>query len=162
MTKTPASLRSDPRPLCSTPLAGLLRNHWPISAEYAPYSREHEFEADHIGLLYMAKAGDEPSEAIKFWGRMEKSEGRTSWDLLSTHPTHENRRARLQGWLPEAMIYFTDQSRPLPSTLSEVETAVRSRGESSALAPEGMRPSYSHGFWGRAKVNNRSAPTTTT
>jgi hypothetical protein len=35
MTKTPASLRSDPRPLCSTPLAGLLRNHWPISAEYA-------------------------------------------------------------------------------------------------------------------------------
>jgi hypothetical protein len=35
MTKTPASLRSDPRPLCSTTLAGLLRNHWPISAEYA-------------------------------------------------------------------------------------------------------------------------------
>jgi len=35
MTNTPASLRSDPWPICSTTLAGLLRNHWPISAEYA-------------------------------------------------------------------------------------------------------------------------------
>lgn len=136
-----------------------------LGIQYAvilPYSREHEFEADHIGLLYMAKAGYEPSEAVKFWDRMEQSEGRTSWDLLSTHPTHENRRTRLQGWLPEAMIYFADQSRPLPSSLSEIESAVRSRAERSALAPEGIRPSYSHGFWGRAKVNNRSMPTTTT
>ena len=136
-----------------------------LGIQYAvilPYSREHEFEADHIGLLYMAKAGYEPSEAINFWNQMEKSEGRTSWDLLSTHPTHENRRARLQGWLPEAMIYFTEQSRPLPSTLSEVETALRSRAQKFALAPEGMRPNFAPGFWYRVQGNDRPKPTTMT
>src|SRR5262249_20540920 len=132
-----------------------------LGIQYAvilPYSREHEYEADHIGLLYMAKAGYEPSEAIKFWDRMEKAEGGTSWDFSSTHPAHENRRAQLQAWLPEAMIYFADPSRPLPSNLSEVETAVRSGTEKFALAAEGVRPTYSPGFWGRAKVNNRSTP----
>jgi hypothetical protein len=134
-----------------------------LGIQYAyilPYSREHEYEADHIGLFYMAKAGYEPSEAINFWDRMEKAEGRTSWDLLSTHPAAENRRARLQGWLPEAMIYFTDRSRPLPSSLSEVEAAVASRAEQSALAPAGLRPSFSPGFWVRVKDSNRSTPTT--
>jgi len=93
---------------------------------------------------------------------MEAAEGRTAWDLLSTHPSHENRRARLQGWLPEAMIYFADQSRPLPSNLNEVETAVRSRAEQSAQAPEGVRPSYSPGFWYRVQLNDRPKPTTMT
>jgi len=136
-----------------------------LGIQYAyilPYSREHEYEADHIGLFYMAKAGYEPSEAIKFWDLMEKAEGRTSWDFLSTHPTDENRRARLQEWLPGAMIYFADQSRPLPSNLTEVKIAVRSRAEQSVLAPEGLRPSFSPGFWVRVKESNRFTPTTNT
>lgn len=136
-----------------------------LGIQYAvilPYSREHEYEADHIGLLYMAKAGYEPSEAIKFWDRMEKAEGGTSWDFSSTHPAHENRRAQLQAWLPEAMIYFADQSRPLPSSLSEVEAAVASRTEKSALAPEGVRPNFSPGFWYRVKRTDRPKPTTMT
>jgi Zn-dependent protease with chaperone function len=136
-----------------------------LGIQYAvllPYSREHETEADHIGLLYMAKAGYEPSEAIKFWDRMEAAGGRTSWDLSATHPSHENRRGRLQRWLPEATIYFADQSRPLPSNLTEVETAVRSRAEQSILAPEGLRPDLSPGFWVRVKESNRSTLTTNT
>ena len=134
-----------------------------LGIQYAvilPYSREHESEADHMGLFYMAKAGYEPSEAIKLWDRMEKAEGGTSWDFLSTHPAHENRRAQLQAWLPEAMIYFVDPSRPLPSNLGEVETAVRSGAEKSALAPEGVRPSFSTGYWVRVKSSDRPTPVT--
>ncbi len=136
-----------------------------LGIQYAvilPYSRQHESEADHIGLFYMAKAGYDPSEAIRLWEEMEKAKGHTSWDFLSTHPSNENRRVRLQEWLPAATIYFADQSRPLPSNLTEVETLVRSRAEQSVLAPEGLRPSLSRGFWVRVKDNNRSTPTTNT
>src|SRR3990170_1395153 len=36
-----------------------------------PFSRTQESEADRIGLIYMAKAGYHPGEAIDFWNRME-------------------------------------------------------------------------------------------
>ena len=40
-----------------------------------PYSRRHESEADHIGLLYAAEAGYDPYAAISFWERMEALKG---------------------------------------------------------------------------------------
>ena len=35
-----------------------------------PYSRTHESEADHLGLIFMAMAGYDPHEAPEFWKRM--------------------------------------------------------------------------------------------
>jgi predicted Zn-dependent protease len=41
-----------------------------------PYSRVHESEADHLGLVFMAMAGYDPHEAVGFWQRMaEASKG---------------------------------------------------------------------------------------
>src|SRR5512143_1916474 len=40
-----------------------------------PYSRLQESEADHIGLILMAKAGYDPRKAVPFWQRMNKSAG---------------------------------------------------------------------------------------
>jgi hypothetical protein len=40
-----------------------------------PFGREHESEADHVGLIYMARAGYDPRESIRFWERMEQAAG---------------------------------------------------------------------------------------
>ena len=71
-----------------------------------PFSRAHESEADHIGLLLMADAGYDPETAIGFWQRMAKAGGggpESPLDkYLRTHPTDERRIADIRGWLPEA------------------------------------------------------------
>jgi predicted Zn-dependent protease len=64
-----------------------------------PFSREHESEADHYGLILMAIAGYNPYEAVSFWGRMPS--GNTP-QFLSTHPNPSTRIKDLQGWLSEA------------------------------------------------------------
>lgn len=71
------------------------------------YSRKHETEADHIGLLLMAAAGYDPSESIRFWERMTEASGRGGPpEFLSTHPNHETRVQDLTRWLPDAQKVF--------------------------------------------------------
>jgi predicted Zn-dependent protease len=71
-----------------------------------PFSREHELEADHIGLLLMAAAGYDPHEAIEFWGRMEQKGGGKTPEFMSTHPGHEHRAQALKDLLPEASALY--------------------------------------------------------
>jgi predicted Zn-dependent protease len=72
-----------------------------------PYSRVHESEADHIGLILMAKAGYNPSAAIEFWGKMQDQVGGSQPpQFLSTHPSSQKRIEDLKRWLPEAMQYY--------------------------------------------------------
>lgn len=68
-----------------------------------PFGREHESEADHIGLIYMARAGYDPEESIRFWERMEQSGGDQPPEFLSTHPSHGHRIQQLQNWMPQAL-----------------------------------------------------------
>lgn len=69
-----------------------------------PFGREHESEADHVGLLYMARAGYDPQESIRFWERMERSGGGAQpAEFLSSHPSHGRRIQQLQGWMPQAL-----------------------------------------------------------
>lgn len=73
-----------------------------------PFSRAHESEADHLGLIYMAKAGYDPREAIGFWQRMEAaSKGKSRPpEFLSTHPSSQTRIEQIRAWLPEALSYY--------------------------------------------------------
>lgn len=71
-----------------------------------PYSRKHEYEADHLGLIFMAMAGYDPHEAIAFWERMSAGSSGSSMEFMSTHPSDGNRIAKMQAALPEAMKYY--------------------------------------------------------
>jgi len=68
-----------------------------------PFGRAQESEADEIGLVYMARAGYDPREAIAFWERMEALAGSSGPEFLSTHPSNETRAKRLRERLPEAL-----------------------------------------------------------
>ncbi|KAK5657332.1 hypothetical protein OQA88_3397 [Cercophora sp. LCS_1] len=67
-----------------------------------PMSRLQESEADYIGLMIMAEACYDPSEAIKFWARMERMKGEDIPEWMSTHPSNASRIKSIQEWLPEA------------------------------------------------------------
>ena len=68
-----------------------------------PFSRNHESEADHIGLIYMARAGYNPQESVAFWRRMEQANSAQPPQLLSDHPSHGTRIQQLEGWMPQAL-----------------------------------------------------------
>jgi len=73
------------------------------------FSRKHESEADHMGLVFMAMAGFDPREAPVFWERMSAAGGGEPPEFLSTHPSHETRVSDLNGWLDEALKYYVPQ-----------------------------------------------------
>ena len=70
-----------------------------------PHSRAQESEADHIGLIYMTRAGYEPEAAVQFWERFSafnQKQGGNTPAFLRTHPTDATRIEQLQKWIPEA------------------------------------------------------------
>lgn len=73
------------------------------------YSRKHEYEADKIGMVFMALAGYDPSEAVKFWERMSNNNSSVVPQFLSTHPSDKNRVKAMQEFLPTAMQYYKKQ-----------------------------------------------------
>ena len=81
-----------------------------LGAQYGlilPYSRLHENEADHMGLIFMAMAGYDPHEALGFWQRMAAQKGGAAPpEFLSTHPSDSKRIKNIQSLIPEAMKYY--------------------------------------------------------
>lgn len=75
---------------------------------YIPsYSRSNEFEADRIGLLYMAKAGYDPRVAVKLWGDAAKRK-KDQTSIFASHPASGARAKVLQEILPQAIVIYED------------------------------------------------------
>ena len=86
------------------------------------YSRDNENEADHLGLIFAAMAGYDPSVAVKFWERMSAASGNKSTsEFLSDHPSDATRIKNIQGWLPEAQQYY----KPKTTTTTTKKTTTK-------------------------------------
>jgi predicted Zn-dependent protease len=75
-----------------------------------PFGRSQESEADHIGLILMAKAGYDPAAALGLWERMERATAPKKEaappEFLSTHPAYGTRQTNIRGWLAEARQHY--------------------------------------------------------
>lgn len=72
------------------------------------FSREDETSADQVGQVFMARAGYEPSEAIRLWERMAAaSGGKRPPEFMSTHPAESRRQSNLATWLPDAQRVYS-------------------------------------------------------
>ncbi len=89
-----------------------------VASEYGvllPYSRKHELEADHIGVMLMAQAGYDPAEAPRFWKRFgtpAAASGKPA-EFMSTHPSDDRRVNELTKLLPKAQDYFAKAETPI-------------------------------------------------
>lgn len=72
------------------------------------FSRDHESEADRIGLEYMARAGYDPRAAVTMWERMQQAAANVGRppQFLSTHPHSEGRIAAIEAALPQVMPIY--------------------------------------------------------
>lgn len=80
------------------------------------YSRNHENEADHMGLIFAAMAGYDPQVATTFWQRMAASKTNQTAEFLSDHPSDATRIKNIQGWMPEALQYYKPKAAVAKTT----------------------------------------------
>ena len=72
-----------------------------------PFNRKQETEADYLGLIFSSLSGYDIRETTKVWERMKKaSKGKTPSEFMSTHPSHDNRIANINGWLNEIILKY--------------------------------------------------------
>jgi metalloendopeptidase OMA1, mitochondrial len=89
--------------------ADLLLQAYGVATEYGvilPYSRKQESEADHIGVMLMAKAGYDPNEAPRFWSRFSAVGGDKPAEFMSTHPSDDRRERDLLALMTEAGTHY--------------------------------------------------------
>ena len=76
-----------------------------------PNSREHEVEADRIGVELAARAGYDPRAAVTLWQKMGQVGGGAPPQFMSTHPAPENRARDLTNYSAHVMGLYEANRR---------------------------------------------------
>jgi len=71
-----------------------------------PNSREHEVEADRVGVELAARAGYDPRAAVTLWQKMGQVGGGAPPQFLSTHPSPQNRASDLTNYATRVMPLY--------------------------------------------------------
>jgi predicted Zn-dependent protease len=71
-----------------------------------PNSREHEIEADRVGVELAARGGYDPRAAITLWQKMGQVGGAGPPQFLSTHPAPQNRQKDLTAYAARVMPLY--------------------------------------------------------
>lgn len=103
-----------------------------------PHSRDHEIEADYIGLYLAAEACYNPKAAKRVFAAMKEgySKGTTPPEFISTHPSYDTRLSNFDTWLPGAMEkYHADGGRKCEIIRREMKLA-RQRAAVEAMRRE--------------------------
>ena len=95
------------------------------------YSRNHESEADHMGLIFAAMAGYDPQVATSFWQRMASASTNQTAEFLSDHPSDETRIKNIQGWMPEALKYYKGGTTSTGATSKKTNSSTATKSSST-------------------------------
>src|SRR5262245_31388881 len=71
-----------------------------------PNSREHEIEADRVGVELAARGGYDPRAAVTLWQKMGQAGGGAPPQFLSTHPSPQNRQKDLTDYAARVMPLY--------------------------------------------------------
>ena len=82
------------------------------------FDRAKEKEADHIGIMYMARAGYNPQESVRVIENLEAATAglAAAPAFLSTHPSNPERILQLMDLMPKALEAY-ERSRAKPATI---------------------------------------------
>ena len=83
------------------------------------FDRAKEKEADHIGIMYMARAGYNPEDSVRVIENLETATAGLAGPpaFLSTHPSNPERILQLMDLMPQAQAAY-ERSRAKPATLT--------------------------------------------
>ncbi|MDW5415325.1 M48 family metallopeptidase [Iodobacter sp. CM08] len=82
---------------------------------FLPNSREHESEADTMGLELAARAGYKPEAAVSLWQKMAAASQGQPAEFLSTHPSNQTRIQDLQAKIPTVQGLYEVALRKYPA-----------------------------------------------
>ena len=101
-----------------------------------PYSRTQESEADHVGLILMAKAGYDPAQALEFWKRMMTDDKGRQAARVHVHPPQRRQPPERVGGLPAR---GPEILRPRPGG-PKPAPARNTRGNATLVSPAAPAP----------------------
>ncbi|MFC7418867.1 M48 family metallopeptidase [Iodobacter arcticus] len=82
---------------------------------FLPNSREHESEADTMGIELAARAGYKPQAAVSLWQKMAAASKGQPAEFLSTHPSNQTRIQDLQAKIPAVQGLYDTAARKYPT-----------------------------------------------